>query len=194
MSRSCLIWLCWGPQLCNILHSFWYCLTGLYQEVSIWFIVTLVFSYVGAPSLYSLVFKGVYWSVFLLYPTRSSGNHVWLPWGDLLYLGWKVIHVNTGLVLVLKFVPECCSPHFLIVVAPGALPTFLYSCFWSLWLFLLHYYGWTFLVYLVWWCIHHHIKLPMILMGLSVFLVKCGSDLLDWLYLVAGVLLYVSTP
>ena len=24
--------------------------------------------------------------------------------------------------------PECCSPHFLIVVAPGDLPTFLYSC------------------------------------------------------------------
>ena len=93
---------------------------------------------------------------------------------------------------------EVCArmflPHFLIVVDPGELPTFLYSCFWYLWLFLLHSSGWTFLVCLVLWCIHHHIELPMILMGLSVFLVKCGSISLVLLYLVAEVSLCVCTP
>ena len=66
--------------------------------------------------------------------------------------------------------------------------------FWSLWLFLLHYSGWMFLVCLVWWCIHHHIEPPMISMGLSEYLVKCGSVSLVCLDLVSGVLLCVWNP
>ena len=62
-------------------------------------------------------------------------------------------------------------------MAPGALPTFLSSCFCSLWLFLLRSSGWTLLVYLGWRCIYHHIRLPMILIGMSTFFGKI------WIYL-----------
>ena len=45
--------------------------------------------------------------------------------------------------------------------------------FWWLWWFLLHSYILKFLAFLVWWCIHHHIRTLMLLMGLYVFLEKC---------------------
>ena len=45
--------------------------------------------------------------------------------------------------------------------------------FWWLWWFLLHSYILKFLAFLVWWCIHHHIRPLMLLMGLYVFLEKC---------------------
>ena len=112
--------------------------------------------------------------IFIWGPNTSSGNFDWLPLGELLQLVWKVLHVNTGLFIVLKFVPECCLPNFMIVVSPGALPTFQSSCFCSLWLFIYHSSGLTSIVCLVWLCIHNNIELLMILMGLSAFLGKCG--------------------
>ena len=47
--------------------------------------------------------------VFLWGPDISSVKLFWFPWGDLLWLGWKVLHLNNRLVLVLKFVPESCA-------------------------------------------------------------------------------------
>ena len=70
----------------------------------------------------------------------------------------------------LKCVPEYFLPRFLVVVALGVLLTVLSSCFWSVLLFLLHFFGWKVLVCLLWWSIHHHIEPPMILMVLSIFL------------------------
>ena len=103
------------------------------------------------------------------------------------------MHVNTGIVLVLKFVPECCWARFLLVVSPGEIPTFLSSSLWSLWLFLIRYSGLTYLFCLLWRCIHHHIKLPLIFMGIYEFWGECGSVSFDWLDLVSVVLLRVRT-
>ena len=47
---------------------------------------------------------------------------------------------------------------------------------------------------LVWWCIHHHIRLLMRLVGLFSFLEKFVSTFIACLDLVAGVLLCVRTP
>ena len=121
-------------------------------------------------------------------------------WNQILWIceyrlicGEGVMHVNTGIVLVWKIVPDFCLPHFMIVVSPGALPAFQSSCFCLPWLSFLHSSGFTFLVCLVWWCIHRHIKLLMILMGLSEFWGKCGSASLVFLDLLCRVLIYVWT-
>ena len=67
-------------------------------------------------------------------------------------------------------------------------------------LFLVHFFtycpffGRKFLARLVWWWIHHHIRLPMILVGLFKFLKKIESSELVLLGLLAGVSLYEMTP
>ena len=55
------------------------------------------------------------------------------------------------------------------------------------------FYGLTYIFCLVWWCIHHHIRLPMILVGIYSFLGNCGSDSLTCLDLIVGVLWCVRT-
>ena len=48
------------------------------------------------------------------------------------------------------------------------------SCSWCLLLFIVCYYWLTYLACLLWWCIHHHIRLIMILVGMFSFLGDCG--------------------
>ena len=61
-------------------------------------------------------------------------------------------------------------------------------------LFLVHFSGLTYLDCLFLWCIHHHIRLLVILVGLFSFLGKCESKYPVCLGLVAGLLVCVMIP
>ena len=67
---------------------------------------------------------------FSVRPGHVFGRPFLVALKRLTVVGLKFLRVSTGIVMVLKFVPECCVQHFLIFVSPGAFPTFLYSCFW----------------------------------------------------------------
>ena len=117
-------------------------------------------------------FKDTSWWASLWVLDKSSGNLVWLPWVGLLLLGWKVRHEDTVSVLAWLSGPEFYLSQLMIVVYPGELPTLKFACSCCLLLFLVNIFGVIFISFLVWWCIHNHIRLPMVLVRLFSILEK----------------------
>ena len=179
--------------MCKTLHFFGIVFQVCIRSFFLWLIVALLLWCAGFQLLYSFIFQGVSWLFFSISTFHIFRKPCLISLRRLSVVGMKSAAckywASSGFevcarILFTKF-SDCCVPR-----GTSQIPVFF---FWLLWLFLLRYSGLTFLICLSWWCIHHHITLLIILMGLSSFLVKCGYASLACLDLVAGVLLYVRT-